>query len=131
MNKETTAKRLQIILDERNMKQVDLLAKLQPYCELYGVKLNKSHLSQYLSGKNEPNQQKLFLLGQALGVSEAWLMGYDVERETKKVDLESIKEDASLDARISNDLELKEMIKKYYSLPREKQELIINLVKNM
>ena len=41
------------------------------------------------------------------------------------------KEEAVLDARISNDLELKEMIKKYYSLPREKQELIINLVKNM
>lgn len=40
--------------------------------------MNKSDLSQYVSGKVEPNQDKLFVLGNALKVNEAWLMGYDV-----------------------------------------------------
>ena len=40
--------------------------------------MNKSDISQYVSGKVEPNQNKLFILGQALNVNESWLMGFDV-----------------------------------------------------
>lgn len=43
--------------------------------------MNKSDISQYCSGKAEPNQSKLFVLGAALNVSEGWLMGYDVPME--------------------------------------------------
>ena len=62
-------------------KQIDILNLCKPYCEQYGVKMNKSDISQYVSGKVEPNQDKLFVLGNALNVSEAWLMGYDVPME--------------------------------------------------
>ena len=40
--------------------------------------MNKSDISQYVSGKVEPSQDKLVILGMALNVSEAWLMGFDV-----------------------------------------------------
>ena len=43
--------------------------------------MNKSDISQYVSGKVEPNQDKLYVLAKALNVSEAWLMGYDVPME--------------------------------------------------
>lgn len=44
----------------------------------YGVKMNKSDISQYVSGKVEPGQDKLVILGMALNVNESWLMGFDV-----------------------------------------------------
>lgn len=79
--KETTSTRLQRILSERGLKQVDVLERAVPYCKEYGIKLNKSDLSQYVSGKVEPGQDKLTVLGLALNVSEAWLMGFDVPME--------------------------------------------------
>lgn len=78
MKKETTAQRLKQIMNEKNLKQVDIIRKCAPICEKYGVKLGKTDLSQYVSGKVEPGSDKLGILGRALNVSEAWLMGYDV-----------------------------------------------------
>lgn len=68
-------------MDERGLKQVDILSACEPFCQKYGVKLKKNDLSQYVSGKVEPKQDKLSILGMALNVSEAWLMGYDVPKE--------------------------------------------------
>ena len=62
-------------------RQIDILNSCLPYCEQFDVKMNKSDISQYVSGKVEPNQDKLYILGKALNVSEAWLMGYDVPME--------------------------------------------------
>ncbi len=78
MKKENTATRLKKIMSDENLRQVDILAKTMPYCEKYDVKMNKSDLSQYCSGKTEPNQDKLFVLSLALNVNEAWLMGFNV-----------------------------------------------------
>jgi transcriptional regulator with XRE-family HTH domain len=85
MEKENTAIRLKKVMSDRNLRQVDILSLAAPYCEEYGVKMNKSDISQYCAGKTEPNQNKLFVLGKALNVSEAWLMGYDVPME--RIDL--------------------------------------------
>lgn len=80
MKTSTTAKRLKEILDRDGLKQVDILKKAEPYCKLYDIKLTKADLSQYVSGKVEPGQEKLFILSQALDIDAAWLMGYDVEK---------------------------------------------------
>ena len=64
-------------MEEKNFKQVDILERAKPYCEEYNVKLTKSDLSQYLSGKVMPKQAKLFILSKALGVRSSWLLGYD------------------------------------------------------
>lgn len=77
MKKYNTSYRLKQIMSERNLKQVDILRLAEPYCKKYGAKLNKNDLSQYVSGKVEPGQTKLYILGLALGVNEAWLMGFD------------------------------------------------------
>ncbi len=81
MKKENTSARLQQLMKERNLKQVDILEAARPYCEKYGVKLGRNDLSQYVSGKVEPGQKKLSILGMTLNVNEAWLMGYDVLME--------------------------------------------------
>ena len=65
-------------MQDKNLKQIDILKACEPFCNEYSVKMNKSDISQYVSGKVVPNQDKLFVLGCALQVNEAWLMGYDV-----------------------------------------------------
>lgn len=81
MKSSSTAQRLKQLMVERNLKQVDILTAVQPFCKQFGVSLKKNHLSQYVSGKSLPRQDKLIVLGLALNVSEAWLMGYDVPME--------------------------------------------------
>lgn len=71
-----TAERLAEIMERENMKQVDIITRCEPYLKKYGVKMNKSDISQYLAGKSEPNQRKLAVLSEALGVSVDWLMGF-------------------------------------------------------
>lgn len=78
MKKATTADRLKSIMEERGIKQVDILEACKPYCEKYGIQLKKNDLSQYVSGKVQPSQHKLSILGMALKVNEVWLMGYNV-----------------------------------------------------
>lgn len=72
MTKESCASRLQQALKLRNMKQADL-SQL--------TNIPKSAISQYLSGKFEPKQDRLEVFAKVLNVSEAWLMGYDVSYE--------------------------------------------------
>lgn len=69
-------------MDEEGLRQVDILKMAEPYCLKHNIKLGRNDLSQYVSGKVEPGQKKLTILSLALGVSEAWLMGYDVPRNT-------------------------------------------------
>ena len=86
------ASRLKEIMSERNLRQIDIIEKCQPYCQKYGIKMGRNDLSQYLSGKFQPKQAKLTVLALALNVSEAWLMGYDVPRSrlASKVDLNTV-----------------------------------------
>ena len=81
MEKVNTSIRLRQIMQERGLKQADILRLCAPISAKYGAKFGKSALSQYVSGRVEPSQTPLFILAQALNVNEAWLMGYDVPRE--------------------------------------------------
>ena len=81
MKSENTSMRLKKIMSDRNLRQIDILELCKPYCQKYQIKLGRNDLSQYVSGKVEPGQRKLTILGLALNVSEAWLMGFDVPME--------------------------------------------------
>lgn len=81
MKNSNTRMRLRSLMEERGLRQTDILRAAEPFCAKFSVKLNKSDLSQYLSGKSEPGQDKLAVLSMALDVSEGWLMGYDVPAE--------------------------------------------------
>ena len=41
----------------------------------------KGSISYYLAGKTEPKTDRVFLISKALNISEAWLLGYNVEME--------------------------------------------------
>lgn len=71
---ETCATRIKKALSIRNMTQTELCAK---------AKISKSSLSEYMSGKYIPRQDKVFVLAQALNVDPVWLWGYDVPMETQ------------------------------------------------
>lgn len=79
--KVTTADRLKELMEIRGLKQIDIVEKCQTLSKRYGIKINRSDISQYVSGKVLPKQNKLTVLGMALNVNEAWLMGYDVPME--------------------------------------------------
>ena len=72
MKQTTTQQRLREALSARNMLPIEL-------SRLSGI--GKSAISQYLSGKVTPKQDKIYKLAQALKVSESWLMGYDEPME--------------------------------------------------
>ena len=61
--------RLQQALDRKGWKAVDLVEKTD---------VPKGAVSYYLAGKSKPKADRLYILAQALDVSEAWLLGYDV-----------------------------------------------------
>lgn len=120
MKEYNTSQRLKQIMDIKKMRQVDILHAAEPYCKRFDVKLNKNDLSQYVSGKTLPGQDKLTILGLALGVSEAWLMGYDVSMER------SVTPTAE-----TSDGHTKEYIELFELLTPEKQDIIINVIKGL
>lgn len=64
--------RLREAMEKRGVKAVTL-------CEITGIP--KGAISYYLAGKSRPKADRVHLLGKALSVSEAWLMGFDVPME--------------------------------------------------
>lgn len=78
MKKYTTSDRLKQLMQERGLRQADILEKCKPFSIKYGEKpMTRPALSQYVSGKVQPKQTSLFILAKALDVPEAWLMGFD------------------------------------------------------
>ena len=69
--KETFADRLKQAMDRRGLKQVDLIR----FASEQDVKLGKSHMSQYVSGKTVPRAELLHFLAETLQVDEDWLSG--------------------------------------------------------
>ena len=90
MKTSSTALRLNEFMQKNGLKQIDIINRAKPFCSEYGVKLSKSDLSQYVSGKVEPGQNKLYILARALNVSEAWLMGYEVKNAANKNESQNI-----------------------------------------
>ncbi|MDD5987503.1 MAG: aminotransferase class I/II-fold pyridoxal phosphate-dependent enzyme [Eubacteriales bacterium] len=79
MTGETFAARLAQAMAAKNLKQIDVVHA----AEKQGVKLGKSHISQYLSGKTEPREGILRFLATLLDVQEDWLQGKDSKEDEK------------------------------------------------
>ncbi len=71
-----TANRLRLAMSTRGLKQSEL-------SNITGI--NKGALSSYVSGRYQPKQKNLYKLAEALNVSPAWLMGYDVPMDNNPV----------------------------------------------
>lgn len=72
MAKAELKDRLKKAMELNDMKQADLVNI---------GNFDKGKLSSWLSGKYRPRQESIDKLSRILGVSEAWLMGYDIPME--------------------------------------------------
>lgn len=125
MKISSTSKRLKEIMSNSNIRQVDILKMAEPYKEEYGIKLNKSDLSQYVSGKTKPNQDKLFLLSKILDVSSSWLMGFNVPQ---KIDNNNTSKESTTNNKSTDFMNIAAHVDGD-PLTEEEQEEIINFIK--
>lgn len=86
MESSIFATRLGDLLKQKNLKQVELvhLAKAK------GIKLGKSHISQYVSGKTIPRKDILQFLADTLEVDADWLLGREKNNLTEDVIPENV-----------------------------------------
>ena len=80
MLEDTFANRLKKALDYNNMRPIDLANK---------AKISKAQISNYLKGSYKAKQDKLYTIAKILNVSEAWLMGYDVDMDREWIEEKS------------------------------------------
>ena len=117
----TISERLQIAMDKRKIKQIDLARVAD---------VNQGALSRYLKGSYEPKSATIYKLALALDVSDMWLEGYDVPMERsqkqKEIDFKN-----NLYKKIAQDMDLLKTISQYYNLPEEKHKTIRDLVDQM
>lgn len=77
------SERLRQIMREKDLKQVDVIRLAEKIGKPYGIKIGKSHMSQYLNGKNVPRMDIMKVLAEVLQVDQLWLQGETVEKERK------------------------------------------------
>ena len=70
MSRKLFADRLREAMTRQNLKQVDLIRA----AAAANVKLGKSHVSQYVSGKTVPRSEILDFLAKELHVDSGWLL---------------------------------------------------------
>lgn len=92
--------RLKYAMELRGVLAADLSKK---------VDIPKSAMSYYISGRSVPKSDRIYLLAKVLDVSEAWLLGYDVQME-RSVDQKSVDETVALFNRIEKDRDFKQLM---------------------
>lgn len=116
--KEELKVRLKAAMEASGVKAVDL-------CEKTGVP--KSAISYYLAGKSEPKSDRLYIIAKALDVSEAWLLGYNVDMARDKSQKE-LDELADLNERIKKEKDFRQLIMKISHLKPQQLEAVKNLL---
>lgn len=71
MESSIFAERLEAAMKQKDLKQIDIVR----LAEQQGIKLGKSNISLYLSGKITPRRDTMSFLARVLEVSEEWLSG--------------------------------------------------------
>ena len=114
----TTADRIQEALRACGKKPIDLANE---------TGINKSTISRYLSGAYEPKQKAIGLMARALGVTEMWLCGYDIERERSEAQKNN---DDLVDvvAKLRNDPEFFDVVQALARLPQEEYASIKRII---
>lgn len=114
----STSERIRAAMDLRQMKQIDLVNK---------TGLDRSQISNYLSGKYEPKQKAINKLAVALDVSEMWLWGYDVPMERTKAQKNN---DAISDivVRMRQDEEFLSVVCGLNNIDKEKLKLVSDML---
>lgn len=110
--------RLKEAMTAKGLRSADIV-------EMTGIP--KVTISYYLSGKTEPKSDRVYTLAKLLGVSEAWLLGYDVPKartaEQKKND-----DLVKVIAQLRSDPEFFEVVTQLAELPAEEYASIKALI---
>lgn len=106
------SERLREAMNQKNCKQVDLIR----LAEEYGIKLSKSQMSQYLSGRAIPRKGIGAFLAEILEVAPEWLYGAAAEKPDsaeKETDAVEKKSDTSEDRNRSSEKESTGTMRKF------------------
>ena len=118
------------------MKRVELRDRLRQAMEMRGMRatdlvdktgIPKGTISYYLSGKTEPKADRLYIIAQALDISEAWLLGYDVPMN-RTDDQKKNDQLAKLIVRMRTDEKFYNLVATLADLPESKYRGIEQLV---
>lgn len=99
MGESNFSDRLNVLLKEKGIKQIELVRM----AEEKGIKLGKSHISQYVSGKTVPRKEILQFLAEALETDIEWLAGKEkteqesINSEVEGKTMREFKKSAKLD----------------------------------
>lgn len=121
MNKERVPlkDRLKEALELREKKPSDLVRDL---------KIPKSAVSQYLSGRSQKmDSERMYIVCKYLGVSEPWMMGYDVPMEAEAKKNSGTKSGTAETLTESQKI----LIDFAKSVPQEKADLILRVMKSI
>lgn len=124
MNKvATTADRLKTIMHNRDIRQIDI-------AQITGI--HKGTISHYITGRLVPKSDAIVKMSSTLGVSELWLMGYDVPM-TVEVDPEAVRNQAIADIalRMQTDDRYRDVVIRLDKLDRKKLDAVAAIVENM
>uniref|UniRef100_UPI004056B26D aminotransferase class I/II-fold pyridoxal phosphate-dependent enzyme n=1 Tax=Acetatifactor sp. TaxID=1872090 RepID=UPI004056B26D len=80
MAESSFAKRLKETMENKRIRQIDMIRAAQDR----GIKLGKSHISQYVSGKTIPRDNIMSFLAEVLEVDVDWLRGKNVDKECSR-----------------------------------------------
>lgn len=116
---ESVANRINYAMSIRGLTQAELSKR---------TKISTGSLSQYMTGKVSPKQDRIFIIAKALLVSEAWLMGYDVQMERQTM-LQAVDTDALADIVVDDDVKL--LVERYSRLNDEKKQALLKIAEYM
>jgi len=114
----TTADRLKEALQACGKKPSDLAN---------ATGINKGSISRYLSGAFEPKQKAIGKLARALGVSEMWLCGYEVEKERSEAQKKN-DDLVVVVAKLRNDPEFFDVVQRLAQLPQEEYASVKQII---
>ena len=113
---EPCSARIRKALAVRNMTQSDLCTK---------AKISKSSLSEYMSGKYVPRQDKIFVLANALDVDPVWLMGCNVPMEKKEDPIQ--KKISPTELQLSEGEKV--LLDLFNRVPKDQQQLVLQMIR--
>ena len=125
MNKvATTADRLKTIMHNRDIRQIDI-------AQITGI--HKGTISHYITGRLVPKSDAIVKMSSTLGVSELWLMGYDVPMTAAEVDPETVRNQAIADIalRMQTDEQYRDVVIRLDKLDRKKLDAVAAIVESM
>ena len=106
----TFSDRLRYFMEQKGLKQADLVER---------TKINKSSISEYLSGNYEPKQRNIYKLAVALGIKPSQLMGVEEDQPTSTATNAKVREFSEQEILL---------IKKYRQLDADGKALVDSII---